>query len=281
MPNSADVLLNDTSRSLTPDMFVSVLRKRKLMILGIGTAVPLLVAFVVSKQPKQYQAQATLVIEANVPQYLGSNFRDVVDVGSNWWTSQETMQTELRVLGSHSQAVNVAKALCQKTLGRSGQTAMARVMPATKCNDPVSVDRAAVDLQSRVQAEPLKDSRVVTLLATSNEAELAALVANLYAQVYIERNLERRLSQSEGAADWLGDEYGDLTQQLNDAEHALIEFKRKNNVVAVGLEDQQNDLSSRHKKLADELNNVRVKLIELRRSASNTSSWARTIRSTT
>jgi succinoglycan biosynthesis transport protein ExoP len=264
MANSSDVLLNEASRALTPDMFMSVLRKRKWMILGIGVAVPLLVAFAVSKQPKQYQAQSALVIDPSVPQYLGSNFRDVVDVGSNWWTSQETMQTELRVLGSHSQAVDVVKALCVKTIPHGGgQTAMARLMPATNCNDPVSVDHAAVAVQAAVQAEPVKDSRVVTLLATSNDAELAALVANVYAQVYIEHNLERRLSQSEGASEWLGDEYGNLTQQLNDAEHALIEFKRQNNVLAVGLEDQQNDLSSRHKKLADELNNVQIKLIEL------------------
>src|SRR5262249_9137519 len=44
----------------------------------------------------------------------------------------------------------------------------------------------------------------------------------------------------------------------------LIEFKRKNNVVAVAIEDQQNDLTSKHKKLADELNAVEVKLIALR-----------------
>ncbi len=72
------------------------------------------------------------------------------------------------------------------------------------------------------------------------------------AEVYTRRNLEHRLNQSEGAAVWLGDEYGDLTAQLNAAESALIDFKRKNNVIAVGIEDQQNDLSSRRKKLSDE-----------------------------
>jgi polysaccharide biosynthesis transport protein len=263
MRNSADTLSNDGSTTFSPDMVVSALRKRKWMILGIAVAVPLLVGFVVSKQPRLYQAKATLVIDPSVPQYLGSNFRDVVDVGSDWWTSQETMQTELRVLASHSQAVGVAKALCAKTLGRGAQTAMSRLLPATRCDDAASVEAAALSIQGLVQAEPVKDSRVVMLAATSNDAELAALIANTDAQVYIEHNLEHRLSQSEGASEWLGDEYGNLTQQLNEAEHALIEFKRQNNVLAVGLEDQQNDLSSRHKKLADELNNVQVKLIEL------------------
>lgn len=263
MANPADELLNDGSRRFTPAVVLTILRKRLWMILGIGVAIPLLVGFVVSKQPKEYQAQATLVIEPSVPQYLGQNFRDVVDVGTDWWTSQETMQTELRVLASHSQAVAVAKALCTKTLGPTKQIAMARLMPSVDCNDPAAVDRASVGLDGLVAAEPVKDSRVVMLKSTSNDPEIAALLANTWAQVYIEKNLEHRLSQSEGASEWLGDEYGNLTQQLNEAEHELIEFKRQNNVLAVGLEDQQNDLSSRHKKLADELNNVQVKLIEL------------------
>lgn len=263
MANPADALLNDGPSRFTPEMVLSVLRKRKWMILGIGAALPLVVGFFVSKQPKKYQAQATLVIDSTIPQYLGANFRDVVDVGTDWWTAQETMQTELKVLASHSQAVAVAKALCDKTVGRNKQVALTRVIPSVNCSDPVSVDKASVAVDGLVTAEAVKDSRVVTLQATSNDPEMAALLANTWARVYIERNLERRLTQSEGASEWLGDEYGNLTQQLNEAEHQLIEFKRKNNVLAVGLEDQQNDLSSRHKKLADELNDVQVKLIEL------------------
>ena len=263
MANPADALLNDGPSRFKPEVILSVLRKRRWMILGIAVAIPLLVGFVVSKQPKRYQAAATLVIDSSVPQYLGSSFRDVVDVGSDWWTAQETMQTELKVIASHSQAVGVAKMLCVKTVGRNKQIAMTRLMPSVNCNDPASVEQAAIAVDGLVQAEPLKDSRVVTLQSTSDDPELAALLANVWAQVYIEHNLSRRLSQSEGASEWLGDEYGNLTQQLNDSEHALIEFKQKNNVLAVGLEDQQNDLSSRHKKLADELNTVQVKLIEL------------------
>lgn len=264
MTDPVDAVLSDPPTRFTPERAMSAIRKRKWMIGGVTLAIPTLMAFIVSKQPKTYEASATLVIDPSVPQYLGSNFRDVVDVGGDWWTAQETMQTELRVLASHSQALAVAHALCTKQVGREGQNAMARLSPSTDCNDPKSVDQASVAIDGLVQADPVKDSRVVTLRAASDDPEIAALVANTWAQVYIQRNLEHRLMQSEGASEWLGDEYGNLTQQLNDSEHALIEFKRKNNVLAVGLEDQQNDLSSRHKKLADELNAVQIKLIELR-----------------
>src|SRR5690348_16776193 len=79
---------------------VGIWRKRKWMILGIATAIPVVAGFVVNKQPRVYEATASLVIDSSVPQYLGQSFKDVVQIESNWWNSQETLQTELKVLKS-------------------------------------------------------------------------------------------------------------------------------------------------------------------------------------
>jgi capsular exopolysaccharide synthesis family protein len=167
-------------------------------------------------------------------------------------------------LQSYSQAVATAKELCGRHLANDVTPALERLMPGINCAAGADYTRAAPLLQGLLKLDPVKDSRVVNVVVDHNDPQLAALVANTISQVYERRNLERRLSQSEGAATWLGDEYGDLTSQLNEAERALIDFKRKNNIVAVALEDQQNDLSNRRKKLADELANVEVKLISVR-----------------
>jgi succinoglycan biosynthesis transport protein ExoP len=241
-----------------------VLRKRRWLIVGIAISVPLISGFVVSKQPKIFEASASIVIEASVPQYLGQNFKDVVEMEASWWSAQEMLQTELRVIKSHSQAVAVAKDLCARHLPNDATAALERLMPGVNCSAASDYMRAAPLLQALVRVDPVRDSRVVNLVVDYNDPQLATLVANTAAQVYERRNLERRLSQSEGAATWLGDEYGDLSSQLNEAEHSLIEFKRKNNIVAVALEDQQNDLSTRRKKLADALSTSEVKLIGLR-----------------
>jgi capsular exopolysaccharide synthesis family protein len=260
--------MNNPFDSKTEDGGVSlaeiarVLRKRRWMMLGILLAIPLATGFVVHKQPKVYQAQTSIVIDSSVPQYLGQSFRDVVDLESAWWSAQESLQTELRVLKSWSQALAVAKALCDKQLG--GEPALRRLRPGIDCQSPSELAALAPLLQAMLVIEPVKDSRVVLLSVSHGDPQMAALFANTEAQIYAERNLERRLSQSEGAANWLGDEYGDLTAQLNASERALIEFKKKNNVVAVAIEDQQNDLSTRRKKLADELSSVQIKLIGLR-----------------
>jgi hypothetical protein len=44
---------------------------------------------VVSKQPRVYEATASIVIELSVPQYLGQGFRDVVEVEPSWWHSRK------------------------------------------------------------------------------------------------------------------------------------------------------------------------------------------------
>jgi capsular exopolysaccharide synthesis family protein len=261
-----DPLLATDAASPGPSLadVMRILRKRRWMILGIAMAVPALTGFVVSKQEKVYESAASVVIEASVPQYMGQNFRDVVDVEANWWTAQEMLQTELRVLKSYSQAVASAKELCSRFLPNDSTPALQRLMPGIKCASGTDYTHAAGLLQGILRLDPIKDSRIVNLVVDHNDPQMAALLANTMAQVYERRNLERRLSQSEGAATWLGDEYGDLTQQLNDSERALIDFKKKNNIVAVALEDQQNDLSNRRKKLADQLSTVQVKLITLR-----------------
>jgi polysaccharide biosynthesis transport protein len=249
-----------SSSSMSVGTFVSILRKRLWLILGIVVAVPSLVGLYVSKQPKVYEATASLIIDASVPQYMGPNFKDVVEIESNWWDSQETLQTELRVMRSFSTAEAVARSLCGVKL-KDGRTAFDAIVPKGDCGRAADLRLAALSLTGMVNATPQPNSRIVNITVQDNNPELAALLANTVGQVYSERNLERRLSQSEGAATWLGDEYGDLTQQLEAAERALIDFKKKNNVVAVGIEDQQNDVSNQRRKLADELNTVQVKLI--------------------
>jgi capsular exopolysaccharide synthesis family protein len=257
------MLSNEPTGASFKSLFAA-LRKRVWLIVGIIVAVPALVGFVVSKQPKVYRAQTSIIIDSSVPQYLGSNFKDVVELESSWWSAQETLQTELRIIQSHSQAVAVAQALCDRRLPGSDEPALQRLVPGVSCKEPGAIEKVAPLLQAIVQTDPVASSRVVNMLVEHSDPAVAAFVANTAAQVYAQRNLERRIAQSEGAANWLGDEYGDLTRQLNEAQTALIEFKRQNNVVAVAIEDQQNDLSARHKKLSDELSTIEVKLIALR-----------------
>lgn len=257
-------LAADKGARLQIGALLSTLRKHIWLIAGLTIIVPSAVGFVVSRKPKVYEATTSIVIEVSVPQYLGAGFKDVVEIQSNWWSSRESLETEFRVIRSFSTAQAVAKALCDVRFGADKAPALKVLNPAVNCENPATFGSAAAIIQRSLRVDPVKDSRIVTLTASSTNPQFAALLANTAARVYVEGNLEARLSHSAGAATWLGDEYGDLTHQLNKAQQVLLEFKTKNNIVAVSLEDDQNELSGRRKKLADELNTVEIKLIALR-----------------
>ncbi len=243
-----------------------IVAKRKWLILGCLVLIPSIVGLYVSRQPKVFKAHATLVIDATVPQYLGQGFKDAVEMEASWWSAQEAFATELKVLQSHSQGVAVAKALCAKKLDpKDDLSVMRRILPDIDCTSERDlIENAAPTLQDMLLVEAIKDSRVVDIAVKSSDPDIAAAVVNQNAQTYVQRNLERRLSTSEGAATWLTDEYTDLQSQLNEAERALLDFKKKNNILAVAIDEQQNELSSRRKKLSDELSTTQVRLLVTR-----------------
>jgi polysaccharide biosynthesis transport protein len=259
-----DPLATALQSRATPQItqLLGLLRKRKWLILGLTVCAGVATGLVVSKQRPTYEATASIVIELSVPQYLGSGFRDVVDVEPSWWQSRETLETEFRTLRSYSQSLAVAKALCERTF--EGQSALRQLVPNATCKNPDEYAQAAPLLQKMLRVTPVKDTRIVELTVSSPSPAYAALVTNTVAQVFEQRNLERRLSHSANAATWLGDEYNQLASELRQAEQAMVDFKTKYNIVAVSLEDDQNEVLTRRKKLAEQLSAVEVQLIALR-----------------
>jgi capsular exopolysaccharide synthesis family protein len=254
---------NAPARASAPlGQVLSILRKRKWLILGLTACAGVAAGLVVSKQPRIYEATASIVIELTTPQYLGQGFRDVVEVEPSWWHSRETLATEFRTLNSHSQAVSVAKALCDRQL--NGAPALRVVLPDADCRKPQDMERAAPVIRSILRVVPLRETRIVELTVSSQDPAFAALAANTVARVYEQRNLDRRLSHSADAASWLGDEYRQLLEELRSTEQALVDFKSKNNIVAVALEDDQNEISTRRMKLAQQLGTVEVELLAMK-----------------
>ena len=246
--------------------FIELLRRRP-MLISVATLLAPIAAFLyLSRQAPTYQAVSTLVIDQATPQYLGSNFRDVVDVENAWWNSQEYLATQQRIMLSRNTAVATAHDLCIAKFPNQrlpdGTTVIAYLTGDPSCA-PSVVQRAGKMILDRLEVAPVKESRVVSVTIRDSKPDVARIIANGVAETYARLNLERRLATSEGATDWLGTEFKDLTQELKDAEEALVNFKRKNNLVTVQLDDQQNELTQRRHKIVDELSSVQLKLINL------------------
>ncbi len=241
-----------------------LLRRRAWVIVLITVVVPTVVGFKVSREQKVFEASTSIIIDMTVPQYMGANYRDMVEAQPSMWSARESLTTEFTVITSRSQAISVAKALCERKFGPNGAPALQKLLPTATCNgDAAEYERAAPILQGLTVVDPQPNSRVVYLKTTSDDPEFAALLSSTIAHVYEDRNLEKRLAHSAGASSWLQKNYGELQLKVGKADQALLDFRRKNNIVAINLEDDQNELSSKRKRIADERNALEVKLIVL------------------
>ncbi|MCS6912195.1 MAG: polysaccharide biosynthesis tyrosine autokinase [Myxococcales bacterium] len=251
-----------------PNYVLHVLLKRLWLVVAIVGLVPTVVWLYVRRLPKEYQATASMVLDSATPQYLGPQFRDIVDFEhGSWWSAYEYMETQFRIIRSRRVASQVAVELCRHTLlDRSSGArvpAIQLVKPGVDCENPLSVEGAHGALQAMITVQSAsRHSRVVELTAVGRNPELVALVANTYANTYIATNKDQRISESGRAAGWLGSEFSQLQKQLEDAEAALVEFRSEHNLL--NLDEQQTDLMRKQRRISDELETVRLKLIALR-----------------
>jgi capsular exopolysaccharide synthesis family protein len=78
---------------------------------------------------------------------------------------------------------------------------------------------------------------------------------------FIEQNLLLRDTSNVTASRWLADEADDLRKRLSNAEMALYDFKRKNDLLSVSLEDRINNVTRQIDKLSDALTEVRLRKV--------------------
>jgi polysaccharide biosynthesis transport protein len=233
--------------------------KRKWLVLAVAAAAAGSALFWALRQPRIYEASATLDIEPNAPNVLGGQVSEVMDLGAGvYWNNREYFETQYKILQSRETAQAVVERL---KLDRDPRFFGSRAAPA-KFN-PRGVATTAEMLRGMLRVEPLKDTRLVRLFIQHTDPEMAQLLANTLARTYIDRNLDRVLASTAGALDWLTKQADTLRTRLSDSERDLYEFKKANNVLSVSLEDRQNLISNELQNFSDSLVKTRTSRIEL------------------
>src|SRR5262249_37882956 len=251
--NTANGPLEDRQRDLYRK-FVGVIAKRWWVVAITFVAVVTSAAVWLAREPRQYEARASIVIDSATPQVLGGQFRDVIDIEMGaWWSAREYIQTQYNVIKSESLAREVAR-----RLDAAGQLSKLELGEGEAAREA-----AAKLILGMVQVDPVKESRIVNIAIRYTDPEAAALIANAVADAYIDQNLERRIASTRGAAMWLDGQLGDLKRKLEASELALYDFKRQNNILSVSLEDSRNILSNEIQKLSEAANEAKTKRIQI------------------
>ena len=239
-----------------------VILKRRWAITVFFLLVMTIVVIYTLKQPKVYQAAASIIIEPMAPEVL-SGVREVVDLGTGgYWTNKEFYETQYNIIKS--------RAIAKRVVDKLGLDKDAHFLGLDTIKDPQERERMAkkVDpvkrLISKITVEPVKNSRMVYIKVEDTNPEFAALLANTIASAYMEANLDTKLDATRSAGDWLSDQLEELKQKLEKSEMALHNFKKEHNILSVSLEDNQNMLSQRLRSLSEALNKMEVQKIELK-----------------
>jgi capsular exopolysaccharide synthesis family protein len=126
---------------------------------------------------------------------------------------------------------------------------------------PATLEQATQSFASSVGADPVLDTQVITVSFRHQSPEAAKRAVDGLVDEYIEQNLEIRDTSNVTASRWLADEADTLRTRLSTAELALYEFKRKNELLSVSLEDRINSVTRQIDKLSDALTEVRLRKV--------------------
>jgi capsular exopolysaccharide synthesis family protein len=232
--------------------FARVLSERRWVLVASAVAGVGLFALWAVRQPRIYQARASLVVDYTPPQILGGEVRDVVQVGpGHFYAMQDYLNTQKRVLTSDTLALRVVK-----RLGLEGDHAFwGPGLPPTP-------EAAAQRFVGGVTAEPVTDTQIIAVSYRHTDPKQAKRAADGLLDTYLESNMDLRDNSNVSASRWLADEADSLRGRLNGAELALYDFKKHNDLLSVSLEDRMNSVSRQIDKLSDALTDVRLRKIQ-------------------
>ncbi|MFZ5478914.1 MAG: GumC family protein [Myxococcota bacterium] len=201
------------------------------LIVGSVTVVTLLT-------PPVYEASASLQIDAQ-PQG-NTNLQALGQYGSGQYLSdQEYFQTQHKKLRSRSQAQAVIERL--------------DLMRHEDYQD-LDESEAVAALLDQVVIEPIPKTRLVWVYVRSHDPELAREICQAWTEVFVQRNLDEINQGVLGSLDWLRNKVQSAEQDFRDAEEALLDFRRRNNQIAMSSQEKGNlvvqQLEELSKKLA-------------------------------
>ncbi|UOM32859.1 Wzz/FepE/Etk N-terminal domain-containing protein [Acuticoccus sp. I52.16.1] len=235
-------------------------------IIAVSMAVALIFAFItISQMVPVYRASAHMLFTGNNQNI--TDIREVVLTDS----SPNQLNNEIQILNSTSLLGNVADRLnlperyanapvddsfgiadllnwrtyvSRETLVTFG---ILEPRPETAPASPEEVEqryrqRAIASLRGSLSFQPVPNSRVIVISATSPNPRYAAQVVNAVTQAFIESQLNAEVDATRQASEWLGDRINDLRIRVENAE-LKVETARAKQAAAAGqtaeITDQQ------------------------------------------
>lgn len=240
--------------------YLQVLRQRLVIILtiiAVGVTAGVLYTL---QQEKVYAATATVVVNPSAPRVFGSE-EEVIELGANtYWSNKEFYNTQLDILTRYPLARDTV-------MKKHGDAYFYDVLVPKELhrnlNDEQRIELAAETFMKMLHATQNRESRVFAITVLSTDPDLARGLANAHVQSYLAATLAKRTRGADKSSKFLATELDVAANALRESEQRLYEFKEKNDIISVSLEDKQNILAQDIARYSAALGDARIKRIEL------------------
>jgi polysaccharide biosynthesis transport protein len=209
--------------------YLSVLQKRKYLVLAITVACILLAIGVSFVMTPYYGSMA--MVEIQRPQ------NDVGDLGAlaNALSDDDDVKTEIQTAVSILQSDSLALETIERMHYEQHRKA---VRPSAERNIPLRAAPATRQtllnvFEKHLSITPVTDTRVVQVTFKDPDANYAAQTANALIDQYIQDSLARRNSATVQASQWMEGEIKDLQTQVQSAQQRLIDFEKQSGLIAL------------------------------------------------
>jgi capsular exopolysaccharide synthesis family protein len=133
--------------------------------------------------------------------------------------------------------------------------------PGQTLQGPSVAEQIAQMIQANLRVEPIRDTKIVHVLYSHKNPELAQKITDAVVQAYIDENLEIKSSTSHHTLQWMSQKTEEEKKKLEESENALQRYMREHDIVTV--ENRLTVLPERLAGLSKELSEAETKEKEL------------------
>lgn len=192
-------------------------RKPALAVLALTVLATLVVSLML---PKQYKASTAVVVDVKSPD-------PIVGMVLPGMMAPGYMATQVDIVNSDRTAQRVVRLL------RMDESPAIREQWVEATDGKGQITHWLAELlQKKLDVKPSRESNVINISFSGQDAAFSAAVANAFAQAYIDTTIELRVEPAKQYAVWFDSQVKAQRERLESAQKALSDFQQESGIIA-------------------------------------------------
>lgn len=252
-PARADQPADEQVFSFDLSQYIRAIRKFAWAVLAVVAVAVALAVLYTSRQPKIYEAKASLLLEPRLPDLLGQGDDIMTATASG---GLEYYKQQLQILQSN---MLVQKTVEQNQLQLKLLTDQERA--GLKLDEQVDLATRRLQLDLKVTYPQL--DRIMYVAIRNEDPALSAEIANQHVSTYVAYTKNLLSLDTTQASTALSAEFLKAEEDIRKADGDLYGFQKDNDLFAGSLEDRQSLVSANISSFTSKANEARAQRIEL------------------